>query len=62
MTPLLFVLAVIAELFLVAGQVVTKRSMLLTNQKSVPMEARFVGLFGVGVGAIQRLFFSCGSG
>jgi uncharacterized membrane protein len=56
MTPLIFATAITAEVFLTAGQLVTKRSMMLTNRRRIPY-GRFLAIFIPGVAAIAIYFF-----
>ena len=56
MTPLLFVVALCAELLLVAGQLIIKRAMMMTNRPSLP-KTIFTGTFLAGIVALAAYFF-----
>jgi drug/metabolite transporter (DMT)-like permease len=56
MTPLLFGIALVAEVLLVWGQFLVKRAMVLTNGPRVP-KGRFAVMFGSAIVALSGYFF-----
>jgi drug/metabolite transporter (DMT)-like permease len=56
MTPLIALLALLAEICLVIGQLLIKRAMILTNTPPTP-KPRFTLIFSLGIATLSLYFF-----